>query len=222
MEGNELKDHVILIVDDEPETVEVTAMFLDLYGATTLKAHHGREALDKIGEKTPTVVLLDLQMPVMDGWETLKAIRASDETAYLPVVAFTANVTSGIKYKALISGFNGYIPKPMHPPTILFEIQRAMEAAAEAKSKGEVPGSRGEDGEGAPAPSGAPSPAKPSGTSSSSNDKTKAAEQTQAVKPDGKPAEKQKEGATDDAKSQEAPKRPGFLGGLFGGRKDQD
>ena len=80
----------VLVADDDPVVVDLVCQLLEEDGFSVRSAAHGREALDEIGRQRPDVLLLDLMMPVMDGFETLQQLRANPDTRDLPVVVITA------------------------------------------------------------------------------------------------------------------------------------
>nr|MBN1229540.1 response regulator [Anaerolineae bacterium] len=123
------KDWIILIVEDEPDNLDVSRTVLEFHGATVHTAVDGREGLILLETITPTLILLDLSMPHMDGWEMLKLIRGNPRTEPIPVVAVTAHAMSGDKERVMEAGFNGYIAKPFKFGTFLAEIKHALEAA---------------------------------------------------------------------------------------------
>ena len=115
----------ILIVDDNPKYLSET---LPLYGYTVQVVTNGEDALKLLEEKSSDIdlVLLDVMMPKMDGWETLKAIRGNYSTKYLPVIMITAvneehKIVSGLKY-----GADDYIVKPYILPNLLARIEAVL------------------------------------------------------------------------------------------------
>ena len=116
----------VLIVDDEPDNLTVPKEVLSFYGATVHTAEDGVEALQLLETITPTFILLDLSMPKMDGWETIKHIRADPKTAHIPIIALTAHAMSGDKERVEAAGFSGYIAKPFWFPTFWAEIERCL------------------------------------------------------------------------------------------------
>jgi CheY-like chemotaxis protein len=114
----------ILIAEDNAVNRELLRELLECRGYTVGEACHGEEALRKIAESRPDALLLDLSMPVMDGFVTLKNIRTNTGTASLPVVAVTAFAMSGDKEKAMDAGFDGYLSKPISPTALDSELDR--------------------------------------------------------------------------------------------------
>ncbi len=103
----------ILVVDDNPASLELAREVLEGPSQLVLEAHDGLQALDMLPEAKPDLVLLDIQMPVLDGYSILRRIRADPRFAHLRVVALTASAMQGDREKALAAGFDDYIIKPM-------------------------------------------------------------------------------------------------------------
>lgn len=105
----------ILIVEDDPSSMDVVEDALRYYcnPAEVRCAINGREALETLSDYHPTVVIMDLSMPEMDGWEALNAIRHNPATAHLPVIAITAYHSARVADDAARAGFTGYVPKPI-------------------------------------------------------------------------------------------------------------
>lgn len=101
----------ILIVDDEPRMVRFVKMNLDLEGYLTLEANNGMQALEKVRNHQPDLVLLDVEMPGMDGFETLHRIR---EVSDAPVIMLTVRSDEDDRIKGLDLGADDYITKPFN------------------------------------------------------------------------------------------------------------
>lgn len=127
------KNWKILVVDNEPDNVSVAEMMLTFHGATVRSARHGAEGLIVLQEFTPTVILLDLSMPVMDGWEMLEKIRANPATARIPVIALTAHAAGVDQREALAKGFDGFIVKPFRIDAMIADIQRCLTHAEQVR-----------------------------------------------------------------------------------------
>ena len=113
----------ILLVEDVPTNRMVVRMFLQRFGVIVEKAENGSIALDCLDRSEFDLVLLDMQMPVMDGPETIRRIRVSD-TPYqnVPVIALTASAMVGDRERFLAMGIDGYIPKPIEESDLISEI----------------------------------------------------------------------------------------------------
>jgi two-component system KDP operon response regulator KdpE len=106
---SELKDKLILVVDDEPRMVSFMRMNLELEGCRVISATNGREALEKVRDEMPDMVLLDVMMPVMDGFEALRRLR---EASQVPVIMLTAKDSEDDRVKGLELGADDYLGKP--------------------------------------------------------------------------------------------------------------
>jgi two-component system, cell cycle response regulator DivK len=103
----------ILIVDDHPESLELVRAILEHAGYHVTEALDGNEAVAVALRCPPDLVLLDLQMPGMDGFATLRAFREEPQLNSIPIVAVTAHAMSGQGQIALQAGFSGHITKPL-------------------------------------------------------------------------------------------------------------
>jgi CheY-like chemotaxis protein len=115
----------ILVVDDNAVSRELMRAILKGPDRTIVEAGDGREALDKIAEAPPDLVLLDVHMPVLDGFSVLRELRADPRFRSLRVIAVTANAMQGEREKALEAGFDGYVTKPVSA----VEIRKLLEDA---------------------------------------------------------------------------------------------
>ncbi len=103
----------ILIAEDNAVNRELLRELLEVRGYAVEEACNGLEALQMIEKSVPDLLLLDLSMPVMDGWSTVQKLRQDPETERLHVLAVTAYAMSGDRERALQAGFNGYLAKPI-------------------------------------------------------------------------------------------------------------
>lgn len=122
----EISSWVVLAVDDEADNLTLVTKVLTFKGAQVHTATNGQEALDMLKTLQPSLILLDLSMPVMDGWEMFKQLRANPGLQRVPVIALTAHAMVGDKERILAAGFDGYISKPFRLNTFLAEIMRCL------------------------------------------------------------------------------------------------
>lgn len=108
-----LKDKKILIVDDDPRNIFVLASTLEDFEGEILDAENGKEALEKLKENTVDLILMDIMMPVMDGYETIKAIRKDEKLKDIPIIALTAKSLKEDRAKCIEVGADDYISKPV-------------------------------------------------------------------------------------------------------------
>lgn len=116
----------ILVVDDTPSNVKVLRTLLTLNGYTVQTAENGQQALDRAAADPPDLVLLDVVMPVMDGFEACRRLRAAPATRSVPIVMVTASGPQE-KEKALAAGANDMIMKPIDPEGTLALISNLLE-----------------------------------------------------------------------------------------------
>src|SRR5262245_34281178 len=114
----------VLIVDDSPISRELVRDILEPNGYEVFEAEDGVAALRKIEETQPHVVLLDIEMPGLDGYEVIRRLRRDPRFATLRVAAFTAHAMSDDREKALAAGFDDYISKPIRPAVLRTLITR--------------------------------------------------------------------------------------------------
>jgi signal transduction histidine kinase/CheY-like chemotaxis protein/HAMP domain-containing protein len=116
----------VLIVDDDPDTLFTLGEIVEACKCKTLLAKNGKECLEVLEHATPDLILLDIMMPVMDGFQTIKQIRGNNKFADIPVFAVTAKAMKDDREVILKHGFNDYIPKPVNPTIMSFKIQQFL------------------------------------------------------------------------------------------------
>lgn len=132
-----IKGWTILIVDDTPDNVTVIKTALKFHGAEVYTAHNGETGLEILQTLRPTVILLDIRMPKMDGWAMFKSIRENPEIAHTPIIAITAYAMESDKEKILSEGFDGYISKPFDIFTFVQDLEAFVAKAIEKRHSSE-------------------------------------------------------------------------------------
>jgi CheY-like chemotaxis protein len=125
-----LSGRKVLIVDDDPRNAFVLTDLLEMYGMTVVRAGDGRQALSEIGAGDVDVVLMDIMMPQMDGYATIRAIREMPHLAQLPVIAVTARAMQGDREKSITAGATDYVTKPIDIEELLACIERWLASSA--------------------------------------------------------------------------------------------
>jgi two-component system, cell cycle response regulator DivK len=120
----------ILLVEDHEEIWDFLSRRLKRRGYDVALAHDGQEAVEKTRSERPDVVLLDMNLPVMDGWTAARTLKADPDTAKVPLIALTAHAMSGDRDKALEAGCDDYHPKPVDFSRLLSQIDTALGSAA--------------------------------------------------------------------------------------------
>src|SRR5215467_9913432 len=114
----------ILIVEDKAASRELLRTVLEKEGYNVAEAKDGDEALERLKAATPDLVLLDLQIPIRNGYDVLRIIRDDKRLVNVPVVALTASAMQGDREKALAAGFTSYIAKPVGLTQLREEVRR--------------------------------------------------------------------------------------------------
>jgi CheY-like chemotaxis protein len=128
----------VLIAEDNAVNRELLRELLELRGYTVLEACDGQEALQMIEQTQPELLLLDIGMPVMDGFAVIRKIRENPRLARLPVVAVTAYAMRGDQERILNSGFDGYLSKPVNPSSLAEELARVLAKGSQAANQGQA------------------------------------------------------------------------------------
>lgn len=120
---------LILIADDRPSSRELLRLILERAGYEVVEAEDGEAALDRARAQTPDLILLDLQMPVLDGYQVLAALRNEPRFQTLPVLALTASAMRGDRERILEAGFTDYLAKPAGPEILRDTVARLLRPA---------------------------------------------------------------------------------------------
>ena len=120
----------ILLVEDHEEIWDFLSRRLKKRGFEVVVATDGQQGVDKARIERPDVVLLDMNLPILDGWTAAGLIKSSVEAGRVPIIALTAHAMSGDKEKALAAGCDDYHPKPIDFAKLLTQIQALVPSAA--------------------------------------------------------------------------------------------
>jgi DNA-binding response OmpR family regulator len=126
------ESRTVLIVEDDPDIAELVARYLDKAGFTSQRESSGREALKRIAEKPPDVLVLDLMLPHVDGLEICRRLRANEATAGIPIIMLTARGDESERIVGLEIGADDYLAKPFSPNELVARV-RALVRRAQRK-----------------------------------------------------------------------------------------
>ena len=115
----------ILIAEDYDDNRELLRVLLVGANYQVREARNGQECVDLACENPPDLIMVDLSMPELDGWEVFKALKANSSTAHIPCVAITAHTDSD-RVRALQSGFSGFVGKPFRTEELLMTVARLV------------------------------------------------------------------------------------------------
>ena len=124
--------HKILAVDDEPNIVKLVQINLERQGYEVITARDGKEALDKVEEERPDLVVLDVMMPYMDGFEVLQTMRRNPSTRDIPVIMLTAKAQDADVFRGWQSGVDCYLTKPFNPMELVSFVKRIFKSLEDA------------------------------------------------------------------------------------------
>jgi CheY-like chemotaxis protein len=136
--GASRRKPIVLVVDDFADNREMYSEYLSFSGYDVIEARNGMEAIEAAQQRMPDIIIMDLSLPVMDGWEATRQLKADERTRRIPVVALTGHALAGHSKGAKEAGCDSFLAKPCLPDQLVAEIRRMLESgkAATGKTKG--------------------------------------------------------------------------------------
>jgi two-component system, cell cycle response regulator DivK len=116
----------ILYIEDNDQNFYLVNFILSAKGYAVARGRDGREGIDLARKENPDLILLDIQLPVMDGYETARELRKIPGVSTTPIVALTSYAMAGDREKAMAAGCTGYIEKPINPKTFTSQIEHYL------------------------------------------------------------------------------------------------
>ncbi|HEX6559049.1 MAG TPA: response regulator [Longimicrobiales bacterium] len=116
----------MLVVEDNEDNLLIVATILRHFGYDVLTAADGEAALDTARTQLPDLILLDISLPKLDGWQVARALKADARTQAMPIIAFTAHAYQADRTRATDEGFVGFLTKPVEPLRIVDEVRRIV------------------------------------------------------------------------------------------------
>ena len=120
---------LILVVDDYQDAREMYAEYLQFSGFRVAEARNGNEALEQAFALKPDLILMDLSLPGMDGWEATRRLKADAATRHIPIVALTGHALAGASEGARKAGCDAFVTKPCLPDDLVIEVRRMLETS---------------------------------------------------------------------------------------------
>ncbi len=117
----------ILVIEDNEQNLYLVTFMLEKKGYDVVQARDGREGIALAGQAVPALILLDIQLPGMDGYDVARALRSNPALAEVPIVAVTSYAMVGDRERALGAGCTGYIEKPIDPQTFMVDVERHLQ-----------------------------------------------------------------------------------------------
>lgn len=122
-----VQDWTVIVVEDTYDDIQLASAILTYHGINVKVAINGKECLKLLEDIEPTMIITDLSMPEMDGWEMLNQIRGNDMISHIPVIAVTAYDSVDVAYDATNAGFDAYIAKPLSPRTFVENLMEIIQ-----------------------------------------------------------------------------------------------
>ena len=137
------KSPLVLVVEDYQDAREMYAAYLQFSGYEVAEATNGLEAIDRANELMPDIILMDLALPKMDGWEATRRLKMAEKTREIPIVALTGHALAGHAEGARQAGCDSFVTKPCLPDALVAEIKRML-ASREQGAGSTKRGARGQ------------------------------------------------------------------------------
>ena len=121
----------VLVIEDNEQNIYLVTFILEKHGYKVIQARDGREGIEVAKQTTPDLILLDIQLPVMDGYDVARELRSNPEIYDVPIVAVTSYAMVGDRERVLAAGCNGYIEKPIDPETFIEDVEQHLGGGGE-------------------------------------------------------------------------------------------
>src|SRR4029079_11898451 len=135
-------DALVLVVEDYQDAREMYSAYLQFSGYRVAEATNGLEAIEKTIELMPDIILMDLALPKVDGWEATKRLKSDERTKHIPIVALTGHALAGFAEGAREAGCDSFVTKPCLPDALVAEVRRMLASGSREQGK-QVNGSAG-------------------------------------------------------------------------------
>lgn len=116
----------VLVIEDNPDNMLLISDILEANDYSVLQAETGLKGIEMAEENLPDFIILDIQLPDIDGYAVLKKLRASEKTQSIPVIAMTSYAMAGDRERLLNAGCNAYVEKPIDPGKVMDQIRQAI------------------------------------------------------------------------------------------------
>src|SRR6476659_338496 len=127
MNRQEINQSLVLVVEDYEDAREMYSAYLQFSGYRVAEASNGLEAIEKTLELLPDIILMDLALPKMDGWEATRRLKTDERTKHIPIVALTGHALAGFADGARAAGCDAFVTKPCLPDALVAEVKRLLD-----------------------------------------------------------------------------------------------
>lgn len=142
---NAPREPLVLVVEDYQDAREMYAAYLQFSGYRVVEATNGLEAIERATELLPDIILMDLALPKMDGWEATRRLKLDERTRHIPIVALTGHALAGHAEGARQAGCDSFVTKPCLPDALVTEIKRMLATREQAGARRSTARGRGKD-----------------------------------------------------------------------------
>ena len=143
MNRHDIDQSLVLVVEDYEDAREMYSAYLQFSGYRVAEATNGLEAIEKTLELLPDIILMDLALPKMDGWEATRRLKTDERTKHIPIVALTGHALAGFAEGARQAGCDAFVTKPCLPDALVAEIERMLAARGPRDDDNREPGPSG-------------------------------------------------------------------------------
>ncbi len=119
---------LVLVVDDFEDNRSMYAVYLTYSGYDVVEAADGREAVEVASRRMPDVIVMDLSLPIMDGWEATRRLKSNERTRHIPIIALTGHAVAGQSRNAREAGCDAFLAKPCLPEMLVEKVQELIQA----------------------------------------------------------------------------------------------
>ena len=119
----------VLLVDDYPDAREMYAEYLEYSGFEVVEAGNGAEALQRAIDTSPDIILMDVDLPVINGWEAIRRLRADPRTSGIPILLLTCSTREDLAERAEEAGCDAVVSKPRRPSDLVNDVRKVLECA---------------------------------------------------------------------------------------------
>jgi two-component system, cell cycle response regulator DivK len=117
---------LILIIEDNEQALYLLTFILKKHGYDVIQAHDGREGIELASHVVPALILLDIQLPLLDGYAVARRLRSNPALADVPIIAVTSYAMAGDRERVLLAGCTDYLEKPIDPDTFMSQIEQYL------------------------------------------------------------------------------------------------
>lgn len=126
-QAEERKNRLVLVVDDFDDNRSMYAVYLTYSGYDVVEAADGQEAVETAGVRMPDLIVMDLSLPVMDGWEATRRLKASERTRHIPIIVLTGHAVAGQARDVRKAGADAFLAKPCLPEMLVEKVQELLQ-----------------------------------------------------------------------------------------------